>query len=155
MVEAGINVSFGHDDIMDIWNPLGTGNMLQVLHIGLHVCQMMGYSEINESIDLITNNSARTLNISDKYGMEVGKPENMIILSAKNGYDAIRRQVPVYYSIREGKLITIFLIIMMILSINRKNIAIQLKAILKSANICLYQKFLGGIIDEGISKKVE
>ena len=105
MVEAGINVCFGHDDIMDPWNPLGTGNMLQVLHMGLHVCQMMGYSQINDSIDLITNNSARTLDIEDKYGIEVGKPGNMIILPAKNGYDAIRRQVPVHYSIREGKVI--------------------------------------------------
>lgn len=105
MVESGINVCFGHDDIMDPWNSLGTGNMLQVLHMGLHVCQMMGYSEINESIDLITDNSARTLNISDKYGIEVGKPGNMILLPAENGYDAIRRQVPVYCSIREGKII--------------------------------------------------
>ena len=105
MVESNINVCFGHYDIMDPWNPLGTGNMLQVLHMGLHVCQMMGYSQINESIDLITNNSARTLNICDKYGIEVGKPGNMIILPAENGYDAIRRQVPVYYSIREGRVI--------------------------------------------------
>ena len=105
MVEAGINVCFGHDDIMDPWNPLGTGNILQVLHMGLHVCQMMGYSQINDSIDLITNNSARTLNIEDKYGIEVGKPGNMIILPAENGYDAIRRQVPVHYSIREGRVI--------------------------------------------------
>ena len=105
MVEAGINVCFGHDDTVDPWNPMGTGNMLQVLHMGLHVCQMMGYSQINESIDLITNNSARTLNIQDKYGIKVGKPGNMIILPAENGYDAIRRQVPVYYSIREGRVI--------------------------------------------------
>ena len=84
---------------------MGTGNMLQVLHMGLHVCQMMGYSQINESIDLITNNSARTLNIQDKYGIEVGKPGNMIILPAENGYDAIRRQVPIHYSIREGRVI--------------------------------------------------
>ena len=27
MVEAGINVCFGHDDIVDPWNPMGTGNM--------------------------------------------------------------------------------------------------------------------------------
>ncbi|MEG1311341.1 MAG: cytosine deaminase [Romboutsia sp.] len=105
MVEADINVCFGHDDIMDPWNPLGTGNMLQVLHMGLHVCQMMGYGQINESIDLITNNSAKTLHIQDSYGIEVGKPGNLIILPAENGYDAIRRQVPVYYSIREGNVI--------------------------------------------------
>ncbi len=105
MLESNINVCFGHDDIFDPWYPLGTGNMLQVLHMGLHVCQIMGYSQINDSIDLITNNSARALNIQDKYGIEVGKPGNLIILPAENGYDAVRRQVPVYYSVREGKVI--------------------------------------------------
>jgi cytosine/creatinine deaminase len=103
--EAGINVCFGHDDIFDPWYPLGTGNMLQVLHMGLHVCQMMGYSEINNSIDLITDNSARALHISDSYGIEEGNPGNLIILPAENGYDAIRRQVPVLYSIRGGRII--------------------------------------------------
>ena len=44
--EAEINVCFGHDDIFDPWYPLGTGNMLQVLHMGLHVCQMMGVPQI-------------------------------------------------------------------------------------------------------------
>ena len=48
LMAAGINVCFGHDDVFDPWYPLGTGNMLQVLHMGLHVCQMMGYQQINE-----------------------------------------------------------------------------------------------------------
>ncbi|MGM6843418.1 cytosine/isoguanine deaminase, partial [Escherichia coli] len=39
MLESGINVCFGHDDVFDPWYPLGTANMLQVLHMGLHVCQ--------------------------------------------------------------------------------------------------------------------
>jgi cytosine/creatinine deaminase len=106
MLGANINVCFGHDDIFDPWYPLGTGNMLQVLHMGLHVCQIMGYSQINESIDLITNNSARTLNITEEYGVEEGKPANMIILPAENGYDAVRRQVPALYSIRRGNIIS-------------------------------------------------
>lgn len=105
MLEADINVCFGHDDIFDPWYPLGTGNMLQVLHMGLHVCQIMGYGQINESLKLIGKNSARTLNIQDQYGIEVGKPANCIILPAENGYDAVRRQVPVAYSIRKGKVI--------------------------------------------------
>jgi len=104
--EADINVCFGHDDIFDPWYPLGTGNMLQVLHMGLHVCQMMGYGQINESMDLITYNSARTLNILNEYGIEEGKPGNLIILPADSPYDAIRRQVPVTYSIRNGKIIS-------------------------------------------------
>ncbi|MBY6052572.1 cytosine deaminase [Cytobacillus firmus] len=105
LLEAGLNVSFGHDDIFDPWYPLGTGNMLQVLHMGIHVSQLMGYEQIVNSFDLITDNSAKTLNIEEKYGIEVGKPANLIILDAENEYEAIRRQVAVKYSVRNGKII--------------------------------------------------
>jgi cytosine deaminase len=103
--EADINVCFGHDDIFDPWYPLGTGNMLQVLHMGLHVCQMMGVPQIENGLDLITINSAKTLGLEDAYGIEVGKPGNLILLPAESGYDAVRRQVPVLASIRKGKVI--------------------------------------------------
>lgn len=105
MLKASINVCFGHDDVFDPWYPLGTANMLQVLHMGLHVCQVMGYDQINKSLDLISTNSARTLNIQDKYGLEEGKPGSLLILPAENGFDAVRRQVPVRYSVRHGKVI--------------------------------------------------
>ncbi|MFM5593445.1 cytosine deaminase [Aeromonas veronii] len=105
MLEANINVCFGHDDVFDPWYPMGTANMLQVLHMGLHVCQIMGYEQINDGLKLISSHSARTLNVQDRYGIEVGKPANLLILPAENGFDAVRRQVPVRYSIRHGKVI--------------------------------------------------
>lgn len=104
MLEADINVCFGHDDVFDPWYPLGTANMLQVLHMGLHVCQLMGYGQIDAGMNLITHNSARTMQLKD-YGIQVGKSANLIILPAETGFDALRRQVPVRYSIRQGKVI--------------------------------------------------
>lgn len=104
MLEANINVCFGHDDVFDPWYPLGTANMLQVLHMGLHVCQLMGYSQINDGLNLITTHSAKTLNLMD-YGLEVGKSGSLVILPAENGFDAVRRQTPVRYSIRCGNII--------------------------------------------------
>ncbi|RFU62071.1 cytosine deaminase [Peribacillus glennii] len=103
--EAGLNVCFGHDDIFDPWYPLGTGNMLQVLHMGIHVTQLMGYEQINNSIDLITQNSAKTLAVTDIYGIEEGKPANFIVLDAADEYEAIRKQAAVLYSIRNGEVI--------------------------------------------------
>lgn len=106
LLEAGINVCFGHDDVFDPWYPLGTANMLQVLHMGLHVCQMMGYEQINGSLDLITVNSAKTLNIPlTQYGISSGNEANLVILYAQNGFDAVRRQTPILYSIRRGNII--------------------------------------------------
>lgn len=105
MLAANINVCFGHDDVFDPWYPLGTANMLQVLHMGLHVCQVMGYDQINQSLDLISTNSAKALNIQNKHGLEVGKAGSLLLLPAENGFDAVRRQVPVSYSIRNGSII--------------------------------------------------
>ncbi|CAD2071835.1 Cytosine deaminase [Jeotgalicoccus meleagridis] len=102
---AGMNICFGHDDIFDPWYPLGTGNMLQVLHMGIHAAQLMGKDEIINSIDLVTKNSAKTLHIEDKYGIEVGKDANFIILNANNEYEVIRKQAVVTHSFRKGKLI--------------------------------------------------
>ncbi|WP_314727964.1 cytosine deaminase [Serratia quinivorans] len=104
MLEAEINVCFGHDDVFDPWYPLGTANMLQVLHMGLHVCQLMGYGQIDDGLKLITSYSARTLNLSD-YGLKAGNSANLVILPADSGFDAVRRQTPVRYSIRQGTVI--------------------------------------------------
>ena len=104
LLEADINVCFGHDDVFDPWYSLGTANMLQVLHMGLHVCQLMGYEQINAGLDLITHHSAKTMNLAE-YGIQRGHDASLIILPAENGFDAVRRQVPVRYSLRRGKVI--------------------------------------------------
>lgn len=104
LLAAGINVCFGHDDVFDPWYPLGTGNMLQVLHMGLHVCQLMGYQQINDGLRLITHNSARTFGLT-QYGIETGYPANMVILPVESGFDAVRCQSPVRWSIRQGRII--------------------------------------------------
>ena len=73
LLSEGINVSFGHDDIFDPWYPMGNSSLRDVVFMGLHVGQMMGYEEILSSYKLITSNAARTLHISDNYGIEVDK----------------------------------------------------------------------------------
>ena len=105
MLKNNINVCFGHDDVFDPWYPLGTANMLQVLHMGLHVCQLMGYGQINDGLKLVTENSAKALGLTD-YGIQEGNSANFNVLPAENGFDAVRRQVPTRYSIRHGKVIS-------------------------------------------------
>ncbi len=103
---AGLNVSFGHDDIFDPWYPLGNGNMRDVVFLGLHVCQMMGYEEIMNSYKFITTHAAKTLNLGEEsYGIQTGKPASFIVLDAKNYYDALNHNAPVLYSYREGRLL--------------------------------------------------
>jgi cytosine/creatinine deaminase len=103
--QAGINVSLGHDCIQDCWYSLGTGNMLDVASMLVHVSQMTGMAEINACYDMITWHGAKTLNLQDSYGIEVGKPANLIVLDASDRFDALRRRATVSYVISQGQLI--------------------------------------------------
>ena len=102
---AGMNVCFGQDSIKDPWYPLGNGNILRVLDAGLHICHMMGFEDLARSLDLVTDNSARTLNLGEGYGIEVGRPANLVVLDAESDYEAVRRQAKARVSIRAGKVL--------------------------------------------------
>jgi cytosine deaminase len=103
--QIGQNVSLGHDCVQDPWYSLGTGNMLDVANMAVHVCQMTGTEEIDACYNMVTWNGARTLQMEDQYGIEVGKPANLIVLDADSRYDAIRRRATVRYVISRGQLI--------------------------------------------------
>ena len=103
LTEAGINVSFGHDDIFDPWYPMGTGSLRDVVFMGLHVCQMMGYGDIMNSYKFISTNAAKTLHLGDSYGVREGNPASFIVLDAKNYYDALNRSAAVRLSCKNGR----------------------------------------------------
>ncbi|NCI01157.1 cytosine deaminase [Cronobacter malonaticus] len=102
---AGLNVCFGQDSIKDPWYPLGNGNILRVLDAGLHICHMMGYEDLKRSLDLVTDNSARAMNLGDNYGLCEGRPANLVVLDAPDDYEVVRRQAKARYSVRHGKVI--------------------------------------------------
>ena len=105
LLEAGMNVCFGQDSIVDPWYPLGNGNILRILEAGLHICHMLGYEDLKRSLDLITDNSARALALGDRYGLEVGRPANLLTLSAPDDYEMVRSQGHALVSIRHGKVL--------------------------------------------------
>ncbi|CUH95383.1 Cytosine deaminase [Propionispora sp. 2/2-37] len=105
LVQSNINVAIAQDSIMDPWYPLGTNHPLRELDMCIHVCQMMGYGEIIRSLDLVTENGAKALRVEHEYGIEPGKPANLLILDAEDEFDAIRNLSCVLYSIRKGKVI--------------------------------------------------
>lgn len=105
LTNAGINVSFGEDDVQDPWNPLGNGNMLDVVTMGVYIAHLMGYHQLQDAFNYVTYNGAKTMHISDQYGIEVGKPANCILLNAADFYNALNKHVEVLYNIRHGKIL--------------------------------------------------
>ncbi|GAC1350477.1 MAG: cytosine deaminase [Ktedonobacteraceae bacterium] len=90
LLAGGVNVALGHDSIMDPWFPLGKGDMLAAAQLALYLCHMSGSEEINDVLDLITTNAAKTLRIQHTYGIEDGKPANFLVLDAPSAFEAMR-----------------------------------------------------------------
>src|SRR5450830_616025 len=68
MLAAGIDVAFGHDCVMDPWYSLGSGDMLEVAHMGLHVAQMTGQDAMHHCFKAVTETPARILGL-EGYGL--------------------------------------------------------------------------------------
>src|SRR5260370_26471879 len=90
LLAGGVNVALGHDSLMDPWFPLGKGDMLAAAQLALYVCQVSGYDEINDVLDLITTNAARILRIQDSYGIEEDKPADFVVLDAPTAFEVLR-----------------------------------------------------------------
>lgn len=101
--ESGINVCFGQDSINDPWYPAGNGNLMNILDNGIHLAQTMSFDQLDTCLDLITFNGAKTLNIEDQYGLEVGKPAHFLVLDAHTPFEAVRQRADVLASIRHGE----------------------------------------------------
>jgi cytosine deaminase len=105
LLEYGVNVALGNDDIMDPWYPLGRGDILQALYLGVHAAHLMGRKELVRSLDLVTYNSARALGIEEKYGVTAGKMADLVVLDAHDELEVIRNQPNRLHVIKSGRVI--------------------------------------------------
>lgn len=104
LMEAGVNVAFGHDTLMDPWYSLGSYDMLEVAGMGLHVAQMTGFDQMAQIYEAVTLNGARVLGL-EGYGLEPGCWADMVILQAKDPHEALRLKPARLYVIRRGKVV--------------------------------------------------
>lgn len=104
-LSAGVNVSLGHDCIMDPWYPLGVGDMLQVLFMAVHVDQMMGMQELADSINLITYNASKAWRNTRDYGLEEGRKADFVLMNALSALDVLRTLGPPLYVVKDGRII--------------------------------------------------
>ena len=99
-----INVSFGHDCVLDPWYSLGQGDMLEVANMGVHVAQMTSREAMRWCYDAVTVNPARAMHL-ESYGLEKGCHADMVILQARDPIEAIRLKPPRLAVIKGGQII--------------------------------------------------
>jgi len=101
----GINVSFGHDCVMDPWYSMGSGDMLEVAHMGLHVAQMTSREAMRYCFECITSHPAKAMGL-EGYGLEPGCNADFVLLQARDTIEAIRLKATRLAVVRRSKVIS-------------------------------------------------
>ncbi|CAN7606872.1 amidohydrolase family protein [Rhizobacter sp. LjRoot28] len=104
LMAAGVNVAFGHDCVMDPWYGFGSGDMLEVAHMGLHVAQMTSEAQVRACFDAVTRNAAAVLGL-EGYGLEPGCRGDMVLLHARSPGEAIRLRAARLLVVRAGRVL--------------------------------------------------
>jgi cytosine deaminase len=104
LLAAGVPVAFGQDCVMDPWYSLGSGDMLEVAHMGLHVAQMTGQEAMRACFDAVTRVPAAILGL-DGYGVASGCHADLVLLQARDPVEAIRLRATRLAVIRRGRII--------------------------------------------------
>jgi cytosine deaminase len=104
LMAAGVNVAFGHDCVMDPWYSLGSGDMLEVAHMAVHVAQMTSRDAMRACFDAVTVNAAKAIGLGD-YGLKVGGRADFVLLQAADTIDAIRLKATRLAVVRGGNIL--------------------------------------------------
>src|ERR1700736_3637431 len=104
LMACGVTVAFGHDCMMDPWYALGSGDMLEVAHMAVHVGHLTALDAIQACYDAVTTNAAAILHL-DGYGIYPGARADVVLLQAADPFEAIRLKATRLVVVRSGRII--------------------------------------------------
>jgi cytosine deaminase len=104
LLDAGVNVVCGQDDMLDMFYPFGRMDPLETALFTAHAAHLSSQQEIQVAFDLPRYHAAQAWGLPD-YGIKVGNPANLVVFPEKTPVDVLRMQSPRRWVIRQGKLI--------------------------------------------------
>jgi cytosine deaminase len=88
LLAAGVTVAFGQDCVMDPWYPLGSGDMLDVAHMGLHVALMTQTEQMHRAFQMVTDAPAEIMGLD--FGLRPGARASLVVLDCATPIEALR-----------------------------------------------------------------
>ena len=104
LLEEGVLVCLGQDDISDAYYPFGRNNMLEVAFLNSHLLWMTTRTEMETLYDMVTTKAAQAMGVKD-FGLKEGATANLVVLNQQNVLEALRYHDAPKYVISHGKLV--------------------------------------------------
>ena len=104
LLERGVNVAFGQDNLRDMFYPFGHDDPLELGFLLAHAAHMSQPDEIEAVFDMTTNGAAKVLGLTD-YGTAPGCAGDLVVLDARSPLEAIVNKPDRRHVIRRGRVV--------------------------------------------------
>jgi cytosine/creatinine deaminase len=88
LVEHGVNCSLSTNNVLNPVTPFGDCSLIRMANLHANVLQIGRAEQLRECFAMLTERSARLLNLKD-YGLTVGNPADIVIIDADTPEQAI------------------------------------------------------------------
>ena len=88
LVDHGVNCSISTNNVLNPFTPMGDASLIRMANLQANVCQVGRPEQFRECFAMLTERSARLLNLSD-YGLAVGNPADIVVIDATSPEQAI------------------------------------------------------------------
>jgi cytosine/creatinine deaminase len=98
----GVNCSLSSNNILNPATPYGDCSLIRMANLYANVLQLDRPAELDECFRMLTERSARLLNLAD-YGFAVGRPADVVIIDAQSPAQAIAEIAQPLAAFKNGK----------------------------------------------------
>jgi cytosine deaminase len=102
LLHEGVNCALSTNNVLNPFTPFGDCSLLRQANVYANVAHVGAVSDVRACYDMITTRSARLMNLRD-YGLEVGKPADLIVVDAASPEQAVAELSPVLYAFKHGR----------------------------------------------------
>ncbi len=102
LVECGVNCSLSTNNVLNPFTPFGDASLLRMANLQANVCQISGTQRLRECFAMLTERSARLMNLQD-YGIGIGNPADIVVLDAMSPEQAVAEITPPLAVFKRGR----------------------------------------------------
>ena len=88
LLEHGVNCSISTNNVLNPFTPMGDCSLIRMANLQANVCQISRPEQFHDCFAMLTDRSARLMNLPD-YGIAVGNPADIVIIDAQTAAQAV------------------------------------------------------------------
>ena len=102
LIEQGVNCSLSSNNVLNPATPYGDCSLIRMANLYANVVQLDRPAQLGECFRMLTDRSARLLNLGD-YGLEIGRPADIVVIDARSPEQAIAEIAQPVAAFKRGK----------------------------------------------------